>query len=82
MKYNFSFIQIVNWLFICKQSLDKALEEYRSAQNKEELIKKLKIQKEKLKLVKDILDRKVKLQGVNPEFLRNLKQIKKDYGIE
>lgn len=82
MKYNFSFIQIVNWLLICRQSLEKTLEEHKAQQNKQELIKKLKIQKEKLKLVKDILDRKVKLQGVNAEFLRNLKQIKKDYGIE
>ena len=46
------------------------------------LIAKLKIQKQKLLIVKDVLDRKTKLQGINSDFLRNLKEIKRAYGIE
>ena len=35
-----------------------------------------------LLLVKEILNRKVKLHGISPDFLKNLKAIKKEYGIE
>ena len=81
MKYSFSFIQIVNWLLICKDSLNKLAEESDSL-SKPEMIAKLQLQKQKLLLVKDVLDRKVKLQGINSDFLRNFKDIKSAYGIE
>ena len=82
MKYNFSFIQVINWLFVCRQNLLDTLEEHKKGANKEEIIKKLQIQKKKLEMVKDILDRKVKLQGVNKDFLKKFHQIKKDYGLD
>jgi hypothetical protein len=83
MKYTFSFLQIVNWLLICKDTLRKiTVEDIKQQSNKQQLIAKLKLQKQNLLIVKDILDRKVKLQGINAAFLKNLKQIKKDYGVE
>lgn len=83
MKYSFSFLQIVNWLLMCRQNLASFNEELkRSDIDKQEIINKLKAEKRKLLLVKDALDRKVKFQGINAEFLRNFKQIKKDYGVE
>lgn len=83
MKYSFSFMQIVNWLLMCRQNLVKFNEELkRGDTNREETISKLKAEKRKLLLVKDALDRKVKFQGINADFLRNFKQIKKDYGVE
>lgn len=81
MKYVFSFIQIVNWLLTCKSSLQSLASESESL-SKAELIAKLKLQKQKLLIVKDVLDRKTKLQGINSDFLRNLKEIKRAYGIE
>lgn len=83
MKYKFSFIQVTNWLMICRQNLMKVREEANEGfKDKEEIIEKLKKQKRDLLLVKDILNRKVKLHGISPDFLKNLKAIKKEYGIE
>lgn len=81
MKYNFSFMQVINWLLVCKNNLLK-IEEEKQNLTREELIYKLKLQKEKVLIVKDILDRKVKLQGINADFLRNFKEIKRSYGIK
>lgn len=83
MKYSFSFMQIVNWLLLCRQNLATFNADLkRSETNREEIINKLKAEKRKLLLVKDVLDRKVKFQGINADFLKNFKQIKKDYGVE
>ena len=83
MKYKFSFIQVTNWLMICRENLMKIREEANDGfKNKQEIIEKLKKQKRDLLLVKEILNRKVKLHGISPDFLKNLKAIKKEYGIE
>jgi hypothetical protein len=83
MKYNFSFIQVINWLYVCRNNSLKLSDEIKEGKyNKEEIVNKLTIQKRNLLLVKDILDRKNKLQGINTEFLKNFKKIKKDYGVE
>jgi hypothetical protein len=83
MKYKFSFIQVTNWLMICRDNLKKIREEANEGfQDKEKVIEKLKKQKRDLLLVKDILNRKIKLHGISPDFLKNLKSIKKEYGIE
>ena len=83
MKYNFSFIQVINWLYVCRNNLLNLSDEIKEGKyNKEEIINKLNIQKRNLLLVKDILNRKNKLQGINTEFLKNSKKIKKDYGVE
>lgn len=83
MKYNFSFIQVINWLVTCKNNLLKFEEEIKNnPQSKKDLLERMKAEKRKLLLVKDILDRKTKLQGVNAEFLKNFNKLKKDYGVE
>jgi hypothetical protein len=83
MKYKFSFIQVTNWLMICRQNLMKVREEANEGfKNKEEIIEKLKKQKRDLLLVKEILNRKIRLHGISPDFLKNFKEIKKEYGIE
>lgn len=83
MKYNFSFLQVINWLVACKNNLLKIEEEIeKKTINDKQLIEKLKSEKRKLLLVKDILNRKTKLQGINTDFLKNFKKLKKDYGIE
>lgn len=83
MKYKFSFTQVTNWLMICRQNLLNIRNEANdNLKNKEEILKKLKKQKTDLLLVKDILNRKVRLHGISPNFLKNLKAIKKEYGIE
>jgi hypothetical protein len=83
MKYKFSFIQVTNWLMICRQNLLKIREETEDEfKNKDEIIKKLKKQKSDLLLVKDILNRRVRLHGISPDFLKNLQAIKKEYGIQ
>lgn len=83
MKYNFSFLQVLNWLFVCKTNLLSFNQQLKEGEiNKEQIIDKLKAERRKLLLVKDVLDRKVKLQGINADFLRSFKQIKKDYGVE
>ena len=83
MKYKFSFIQVTNWLMVCRENLMKIREEANDGfKNKQEILEKLKKQKRDLLLVKEILNRKVKLHGISPDFLKNLKAIKKEYGIE
>jgi hypothetical protein len=82
MKYKFSFIQVTNWLMICRENLMKIREEANEGfEDKQIVIEKLKKQKRDLLLVKDILNRKIRLHGISPDFLKNFKQIKKEYGI-
>lgn len=83
MKYKFSFIQVTNWLMICRENLIKIREEANEGfKDKQAILSKLKKQKRDLLLVKDILNRKIKLHGISQNFLKNLKTIKKEYGIE
>jgi hypothetical protein len=68
---------------ICRENLMKIREEANDGfKNKQEIIEKLKKQKRDLLLVKEILNRKVKLHGISPDFLKNLQAIKKEYGLE
>lgn len=83
MKYNFSFIQVINWLVVCKNNLLKLQSEVANTPlDKQALVEKLKAEKRKILLVKDILNRKIKLQGVNAEFLKNFNKLKEEYGIK
>ncbi len=83
MKYKFNFIQIANWLYVCRENLfntrKNVLDEKLS---KNEAIEKLQAQKRHLLLIKDIINRKTFLHGIQPEFLRNFKKIKEMYGIK
>lgn len=83
MKYKFNFIQIANWLFICRDNLLKVKEQaIENKISKEEAIQKLESQKRHLLLIKDVINRKIILHGVSHDFLNNFKDIKKQYGIE
>jgi hypothetical protein len=50
--------------------------------SKTEILEILNSQKLNLELIKDILNKNTRLLGIQPDFLKNLKQIKKEYGIE
>ena len=83
MKYSFNFIQVANWIYLLRTKL----KEFRVKLDKEkipkaEAIELLKQQKRQLELIKDVLDKKTRLMGIQSDFLKNLNQIKKDYGIE
>ena len=83
MKYSFNFIQVANWVYLLRTKL----KEFRVRLDKEKVSKTedlelLQSQKRQLELIKDILNKKSRLLGVQADFLKNLQQIKKDYGIE
>jgi predicted hydrolase (HD superfamily) len=83
MKYKFNFIQIANWLYVCRNNLSNTknsiLEEKMS---KSEAVEKLQAQKRQLLLIKDIINRKAILHGVQRDFLLNYNKLKEQYGIE
>ena len=83
MKYNFNFIQVANWVYILRTKL----KEFRIRLDKEKISKTealqlLQQQKRQLELIKDVLNKKSSFLGIQPEFLKNLKEIKKQFGIE
>ena len=83
MKYSFNFIQVANWIYIIRTKLkDFRIRLDKEKISKQEAIELLNSQKRQLELIKDILNKKSRLLGIQPEFLKNLKQIKKEYGIE
>jgi len=83
MKNNFNFLQVANWIYIIRTNLkDFRVRLDKEKINKEEALNILKSQKRHLELIKDILNKNVRLMGIQPDFLKNLKQIKKEYGIE
>lgn len=83
MKYSFNFLQIANWVYIVRTSLKKLRSRLDTEKiDKKEALQLLKSQKKQLELIKDIINKKTRLQGIQPDFLKNLKQIKKEFGIE
>ena len=83
MKYNFNFIQVANWVYIIRTKLKEFRVRIDNEKvSKQEAIQILQHQKRQLELIKDILNKKSRLLGIQPEFLKNLKEIKKQYGIE
>lgn len=83
MKYSFSFIQIANWVYVIRQKLkDFRIRLDKEKVTKEEAIKLLETQKKHLSSVKLFLNKQNNLIGIQRDFLRNFKQIKKEYGIE
>lgn len=79
MKTKFNFLQIANWIYICLENLKKINNE--QIPNSEK-IKKLIVEKKKFSMLKDILNKKFILHGINNEFIKNIKNIKKQYEIE
>jgi hypothetical protein len=83
MRYSFNFIQIANWLSICRDKLKKVREATdKNSMTAEEAIASLEAQKKNLLLIKDIIERKTKLLGIQKNFLEKYKNIKKEFGIE
>ncbi len=83
MKYKFNFIQIANWLYVCRQNLFNIRKDILDEKlSKNEAIEKLQAQKRHLLLIKDIVNRKTFLHGIQTEFLRNFKKIKEMYDIK
>jgi predicted hydrolase (HD superfamily) len=83
MKYSFNFIQVANWVYIIRTKLKEfRLKIDKEKVSKQEALELLKSQKRQLELIKDILNKKARLQGIQPDFLKNLKEIKRQYGIE
>ncbi len=78
MKNKFNFLQIANWVYFCIQNL-KSIKN--TNLSNEEVKLKLQIEIKKLEIIKDVLNKQKKLQGINSQFLKNLSSIKKDYGI-
>jgi hypothetical protein len=83
MKYSFSFLQVSNWLYVIYKQL-KALRQRLDKENvdKEEVIKLLEQQKTSLLLIKEVLNKKTRLIGIQPDFLKNLESIKQEFGVE
>lgn len=83
MKYSFNFLQVTNWLLICRENIKKIRDLVLSEEiSQEKAIEMLISEKKKVTKLKDILHRKVRLHGVSKDFLKNLKEIKREYGIE
>jgi hypothetical protein len=85
MKYNFNILQIANWIYVTKmqiKNLRLRLDIDGENLSKQEAISLLKSQKNNLELIKDVISKKSRLLGVQPDFLKNLQEIKKEYGVE
>jgi hypothetical protein len=83
MKNSFNFIQVANWIYIIKIKLKNfRLKIDKEKISKQEALKILNEQKRHLELIKEVLNKNIRLMGIQSDFLKNLKQIKKEYGIE
>ena len=83
MKYNFNFLQVANWVYSIRSEL-KELRVKLDKENvkKEDALRLLIKQKRHLELIKDVLNKKSRLVGIQSDFLKALTEIKKQYGIE
>ena len=69
MKYSFNFIQVANWIYIIRTKLkDFRIRLDKEKISKQEAIELLNSQKRQLELIKDILNKKSRLLGIQPEF--------------
>lgn len=83
MKYKFNFIQIANWIYVVRTRLkDFRLRLDSEKVSKQEAIENLENQKKSLLIVLDLLNKKANLLGIQKDFLKNLKDIKKQFGVE
>lgn len=83
MKNNFNFLQFTNWLLICRENIDAIKQDVLNEKiNKQEAVDRLLVEKRKISILRDVLDRKVRFFGIQSSFLKSLADIKKRYGIE
>lgn len=73
MKSKFSFLQIANWIFLVKS---------KHKEINEKSIKIIDNQIRLLELIKDVINRKKHLSGIQKNFLKNLKKIKDELDIK
>lgn len=68
---------------VCRENIKRIRDQVLNEQvSKEEALTLLGAERRKITALKDILYRKSRLHGVSKDFLQNLKEIKKEYGIE
>ena len=83
MKNKFNFLQFTNWLLVCRENIIAIREQVINEEiSKEEALERLRGEKRKIGILKGVLDRNVHLHGVQKDFLKRLKELKKEYGIE
>lgn len=83
MKNKFNFLQFTNWLIICRDNIIQIREQVLKEEiSKEEALERLRGEKRKIGILRGVLDRNVRLHGVQKDFLKKLKDLKKEYGIE
>lgn len=83
MKYSFNFIQVANWLYVCRQNFKKIQQHLiKKDIADDQMLNLLTKEKKHLNILKSILNRKTRLYGIGPDFIKNMKNIKKEYGIE
>jgi hypothetical protein len=83
MKYPFNFLQVANWLIVCREKLKEITNQVENNKlSKDDAIKLLLNQKKMLSIVKEAIERKTRLQGTSPDFLKTLANTKKELGIE
>ena len=83
MKNSFNFLQFANWLFVCRENIIRIREQVATNElTKEQAIEKLLIEKKHISTLIAVLDRGANIHGIQSSFLRNLKEIKKQYDIE
>ena len=76
-------MQVTNWLLVCRENIKKIRDQVLSEEiSKEEAVKLLTNEKRRISTLKQILHRKIRLHGISKDFLKNLKEIKKEYGVE
>lgn len=83
VKNSFNFIQYTNWLLVCRENILKIKQQILNDElTKEEAINKLISERKKISILRDVLDKKARLHGIQKDFLTKLNQIKKEYGID
>jgi len=73
MKFKFNFLQIANWIYILKS---KHLEI--NTQSIDLIDNQIRL----LELIKDVINRKKYLSGIQKDFLKNLKKVKDELDIK
>lgn len=73
MKNKFNFLQIANWLYVIRLNHLKNIK-----MSKEVIDNQIRL----LKLIKEVINKKKVLSGIQRDFLKNLKHIKDDLNIK
>ena len=83
MKYSFTFLRVANWVYIIRTKLKQLRVRLDTEKvSKQETIKLLERQKASLLLIKDVINKKTRLIGIQQDFIKNLDAIKRELGVE